>query len=93
MSRTLVKSWPLREPLSEGREALERAIRLCEGRSRCADRLLAFPRNVCDHAYREDLGIVAMPEALAGWLPERYRKMTVADLRSELARVRAGGAP
>ena len=93
MSRTLVKSWPHREPLPEGREALERAIRLCERRARCADPSLAWPRDVCDHAGRGRSDELTALEDLAGWLPERYRDMWVAALRSELASLLAGGAP
>ena len=91
MSRTLVKSWPHREPLPEGREALERAIRLCERRGGRAFEA-RWPSNVCDHAY-PGMGFEVLDvEDFAGWLPERYRYMTVAELRDELARL-PGGAP
>jgi hypothetical protein len=92
VSRTLVKSWPHREPLPEGREALERAIGLCESRAQWPLLLatrdgwrVCNPRNVCDKAYRGDADESVAVEDLAGWLPERYRDMTVAQLRDELA--------
>lgn len=95
-TQTIVGSWPHRRALPEGREAVERALRLCMGRRRMfQDRRwlrpaynMFTPANVCDAAYRGGDGDESIPaEDFAGWLPERYRSMSVAALREELRKL------
>lgn len=94
-ARTVVGSWPSRQALPEGREALERALRLCEGRAKLfrhrgrrgpAYNMFA-PVNASDAAYRGGADESVLPEDVAGWLPERYRDMSVTALREELRKL------
>ena len=78
--RTVVGSWPHRQTLPEGREALERAMRL----------LAHYPRwgSVLELSAARHIGAHTITVSdCADWLPERYRDMPIAALREELRKL------
>ena len=77
---------PRREPLPEGIEAAKRALAHCKRWEVDVPHIAS-----CMAAdYQPSRSRTAIPAA--GWLPERYRDMTVADLRDELARLPGGAS-